>query len=140
MINYIFWIAAAVIFSIIEILTFNMITIWFVSGSVASLIFSILGFSFNVQIWVFVIVSVLSLIVTKPIVSKKISKQKQYTNIERIIGTTAIVTDDITQEKFAGKVMVSGQEWSAVTKDGSIKKSGEKVIIKSIEGVKLIVE
>ena len=138
--NSILWIIAATVFSLIEIFTFNMVTIWFVIGSVCALITSLLDFSTLVQIWVFTITSILCLFVTKPLVARKIAVQKTSTNADRIIGMTAVVTEDITNEKFAGKVKVNGQEWSAISIDGSVKSEGDTVTIKNIDGVKLIVE
>ncbi len=138
--NSILWIIAAAVFSLIEIFTFNMVTIWFVIGSVCALITSLLDFSTLVQIWVFTITSILCLFFTKPLVAKKIAVQKTSTNADRIIGMTAVVTEDITNEKFAGKVKVNGQEWSAISIDGSVKSEGDTVTIKNIDGVKLIVE
>ena len=136
----ILWIIIAVIFSVIEIFTFNMVTIWFVIGSVCALIASLLGTSPLVQIWVFTLVSILCLFVTKPIVSKKIAVQKTSTNADRLIGMTAVVTEDIKNDMFAGKVKVNGQEWSAVCFDNSEKHKGDIVKVKDIQGVKLIVE
>ncbi len=138
--NNILWIIAAVVFSLIEIFTFNMVTIWFVIGSVCALITSLLGFSTLVQIWVFTIASIFFLFVTKPLVAKKISVKKTSTNADRIIGMKATVTENITNDKFAGKVKVNGQEWSAISIDGSVKCEGDTVTIKNIDGVKLIVE
>ncbi len=134
------WIIIAVIFSIIEIFTFNMVTIWFVIGSVIALVASLLGGSTLVQIWVFTITSILCLFITKPIVSKKIAVQKTSTNADRIIGMTGVVTEDIKNNIFAGKVKVNGQEWSAVCFDNSEKHKGDIVTVKDIKGVKLIVE
>ena len=135
----ILWIAAIVIFSIIELNTFNMVTIWFVTGSVAALISSLFGIDLIYQLWIFTIVTIISLIVTKPIVKKKIAVKKTSTNADRIIGMKGIVTESITNDKFAGKVKVNGQEWSAISVDGTEIKEGKTVTVENIEGVKLIV-
>ena len=41
---------------------------------------------------------------------------------------------------FAGKVNVSGKEWSAITEDRTPVAAGASVKVKSISGVKLVVE
>lgn len=138
--NNILWIILAVIFSVIEIFTFNMVTIWFVAGSVFALFASLAGSSTLVQVWVFAISTLLCLIFTKPFISKKLSFKKTSTNADRIIGMTGIVTEDIKSNKFSGKVKVNGQEWSAVCIDNGEKNKGDVVTVKDIQGVRLIVE
>ena len=138
--NNILWIILAVIFSVIEIFTFNMVTIWFVAGSVFALFASLVGSSTLVQVWVFAISTLLCLIFTKPFISKKLSFKKTSTNADRIIGMTGIVTEDIKSNKFSGKVKVNGQEWSAVCIDNGEKNKGDVVTVKDIQGVRLFVE
>lgn len=93
-----------------------------------------------VQMWVFIIISVLSLIFTKPLVKNKLNFKKTETNADRVIGKTAIVTDEINSEKFAGEVKVNGQMWSAISYENEIIEKDSKVKILDIEGVKLVVE
>lgn len=139
--NYaILWIVAMVALAAVELCTYNMITIWFVVGGAVAFVTSLLGASLGVQLWVFVIVSVLALIVTKPLVSKKLRTDRISTNADRIIGMKAVVTEDITPEKFAGKVKVGGQEWSAVASDGETISAGNTVTVEKIDGVKLVVK
>ena len=138
--NNILWIILAVIFSVIEIFTFNMVTIWFVAGSVFALFASLAGSSTLVQVWVFAISTLLCLIFKKPFISKKLSFKKTSTNADRIIGMTGIVTEDIKSNKFSGKVKVNGQEWSAVCIDNGEKNKGDVVTVKDIQCVRLIVE
>lgn len=134
------WIAVMIIFTVVELCTFNMVTIWLVLGALAALICCMLGASMMTQMWIFVIVSVLALAVTKPIVAKKLQQKRISTNADRIIGMRGIVTEDIAPGKFAGKVTVNGQEWSAVAKDGATIPEGTSVTVLEISGVKLIVE
>lgn len=139
--NYaILWIVAMVALAVVELCTYNMITIWFVIGGAVAFVTSLLGASLGVQLWVFVIVSVLALIVTKPLVSKKLRTDRISTNADRIIGMKAVVTENITPEKFAGKVKVGGQEWSAVASDGETISAGNTVTVEKIDGVKLVVK
>ncbi len=133
------WIGAMVVLTVVELCTFNMITVWFVAGAAASFVASVLGVSLETQLWIFVIVSVAALVVTKPLISKKLKNTRISTNADRIIGMKAIVTEDISPDKFAGKVKAGGQEWSAVSADGEIKQAGSSVTVEKIEGVKLVV-
>ncbi len=137
---FIFWIAAIVTLCIVEALTWNLVTIWFAFGSVAALFMEMAGFSIPAQIGVCLVISFVLLLFTKPIVDKKLKPRKEPTNADKNIGKTGIVTENITPDKFAGKVKVDGQVWSAVSKDGSILIEGETVVVDAISGVKLIVE
>ena len=136
----IFWIVALIAFIVIEALTAQLLTIWFAVGSVAALIAEMVGAEVWLQWTVFVAVSAIVLIATRPFV-KKLTKQKsQPTNADRCIGETAIVTEKIDNIAGKGAVKVNGIEWSARTKSGDIIEPGNTVKVIKIDGVKLIVE
>lgn len=69
---YIVWICAAVLFGIFESLIAQLVSVWFVIGAVAALVSSLAGAEFYVQIIVFIAVSVLMLLITRPLVKKKL--------------------------------------------------------------------
>lgn len=135
-----FWIVALVAFVVIEALTAQLLTIWFAVGSVAALIAEMLGAEVWLQWTVFVAVSAVILIATRPFV-KKLTKQKlQPTNADRCIGEIAVVTEKIDNIAGKGAVKVNGIEWSARTQSGKIIEPGNTVKVIKIDGVKLIVE
>lgn len=138
--EYALWIIIMVALIVVEASTASLVCIWFAIGALASAVAKLIGFSFLGQIAVFVIVSAISLLLTKPLVNKLRSKGKTATNADMVIGKTGIVTEEITADKFAGKVKVAGQEWSAITADGSEIPKNSKITVLKIEGVKLIVE
>ena len=138
--NDILWLLAIVLLVVIELCTFNFVTIWFAGGALFSLIASLLGLDIIWQMWIFIITSLLLLIFTKPFVRKKFNKDKIPTNADRIINKTGIVTEDIREDKFAGEVKYEGQIWSAVSENGEFIEKNSKVKILRIEGVKLVVE
>ncbi|MBR0277997.1 MAG: NfeD family protein [Clostridia bacterium] len=133
-----FWIVAAAIFGIVECVTPQLVSIWFCGGAVISAIVSYFVDSPIVTVIIFVVSSALLLICTRPIVKKKISVNIQPTNADRIVGKNAVVTLDINPDENVGQIRVDGQIWSARSRE--FIKSGEKVKIISIEGVKAIVE
>ncbi len=138
--NSVLWIIFLVVFLIIEALTVNLVTTWFAIGSLGALVAASLGAEPLWQIVTFLCVSAISLIIARPIIKKHIKTKAVPTNADRVIGKTGIVTEDITNDKFAGQVSVSGREWSAVTNDNSPLCVGTRVKVKEISGVKLIVE
>ncbi|MBQ8026792.1 MAG: NfeD family protein [Clostridia bacterium] len=134
------WLALAVVFIIIEAATTQLVTIWFAAGAAAAVVAALLDASVLVQSITFVAVSLVALIVTRPLV-KKLTKQKfSPTNADRFLGATAVVTEAIDNIAQTGLVKPQGTVWTARTADGTTVAEGEKVTVKSIEGVKLIVE
>lgn len=134
------WLGIFVILLIIEILTMGLTTIWFAGGALAAFGAGVIGFGLVVQVVVFVVVSVLLLVLTRPLAVKYFNQERQKTNAESLIGYTALVTEDINTIKAAGRVEVNGQEWAAKTDepDGRIEKDAV-VVVEGIQGVKLIV-
>ena len=132
------WIILLAAFILIEIATVNLVTIWFAAGSLAALICAICNVSPWIQGFVFVAVSALSLIFTKPLV-KKISGKKTRTNFDKIVGMTGVVTEQIDNLEGKGYVIVDGKEWMARTESGETVSVGEKVLVLRIEGAKIYV-
>lgn len=130
------WLIIIIILGIIEAMTANLVSIWFIISGLFALITSFIFDNFLIQFAIFVVLGVLLLITTRDILEKKlVSKEK--TNLDRIIGMKGVVTEEIDELKI-GEVKVDGKAWSAVS---STKiKVGEVVKILRIEGVKLIVK
>lgn len=131
------WLMLFVVLLVVEIVTVNMVSVWFAAGALITALLSLLIESTAVQIAIFVISSALCLILTQPIV-KKITKGKiTRTNLDRVIGKIGIVTETITKLE-PGEVKVDGKRWSALS-DKKIE-VGRNVEILSIDGVKLHVK
>lgn len=134
------WIGALIAFIVIEALTVQLLTIWFALGSLAALIATLAGAGTVIQITVFAVVSLIALVATRPFVKKFTGTKHSPTNADRCIGAKAIVTQRIDNLHETGTVTLKGTVWSARSADNSIIEEGEAVIIKEIEGVKVIVE
>ncbi|MBR0415162.1 MAG: NfeD family protein [Clostridia bacterium] len=137
---YILWAAAILVFAVLEGLTVQLVSIWFVLGSVAALIAALCGASFTVQVVLFAAVSVISLLLTRPFVKKWLKIKAESTNADRCIGARAVVTETIDNLAATGQVKVQGAVWSARSASGAVVETGQTVTVKRIEGVKLIVE
>ena len=136
----IYWLENFVILLIIEIVTMGLTTIWFAGGALAAMAAGLIGFGTGIQILVFLVVSVLLLVLTRPIAVKYFNQERQKTNAESLIGQQALVLEDIDTLQAAGLVEVRGQEWSAKTDEPNGKIAKNKVVvIEGIQGVKLIV-
>jgi membrane protein implicated in regulation of membrane protease activity len=125
---------------VIEAATAGLVTIWLVFGALAAWLGAILGLPFIFQIIIFLIVSYVMLITTRPIVQKWLKVKIVKTNVDRLVGETGFVTEKINRLEGAGQVKVAGQIWSAVPAEGNEIESGTQVRINAITGVKLVVE
>ena len=127
------------VFLVIEAVSFNLITIWM---AVSALLTSIYAYFFPTQIlpqaFIFIVLSIVFIALTKPL-SKKLTK-KAKTNTDTLIGEIGVVTVGISNLKGEGQIKIKNQTWSAKSADGGEIPSDTKVLIEGIEGVKLIVK
>lgn len=133
------WAAVIAIAVVVEILSAQLLSIWFALGGIAALITSCLTDSIAVQVIVFAVVSAIALALIFPLVRKSLKKAHISTNADRYIGKTAIVTEDISNIDAKGQVKVDNQIWSARSDTEEELPAGTKVKVLRIEGVKLIV-
>ena len=130
------WFVLFVILLFVELITINLVTIWFAAGAVAAMISTIFTDSLYYQILVFLVVSFLSLLVTKPFLKKLKKFDIEPTNLDRVVGKTGEVIQEIDVDKN-GEVKIFGKIWTAVSKNNI--PVGSKVKVLSIDGVKLVV-
>lgn len=135
------WIALIILFAVIEMITVGLTSIWFAGGALAALIIYAAGLGPVWQFAVFVVVSTILLVFTRPWALKYMKPKLVKTNYEAAIGKTVCLTDDVDNIKGTGRAVLNGQEWSVrAYKDGETFASGEIVKIKEIRGVTLYVE
>lgn len=135
------WLIAFVVFLIAEIATVALTSIWFAAGALVAFIVSFFCDTLWVQILVFLIVSLVMVIVTRPVANKFLNQNREKTNVDALVGRQGVVTEAIDNLKAVGEVSISGQLWMARTADDTVRiTEGAKVIVKEIRGVKLIVE
>ena len=134
------WLIVIIVMSVIEARTAQLVSIWFVIGAVAALIVSIITPSITIQTATFIVVTIITLLATRPFVKKILNFKKEDTNIGRYIGKTGVVISKIDNSLGKGQVNVSGNVWTARSQDDTIIEEGLDVVVMSIEGVKLIVK
>ena len=133
----IFWFILFLVALVVEFSTAGLVSIWFAFGALCTMGIAVLTENVFIQIAAFIVISVVTLILTKPLIKKFKAFDVQPTNSDRVIGKIADVTKDITPTNF-GEVKIFGEYWTAISEDKI--KAGTKVRVKAIEGVKLIVE
>lgn len=135
------WLLLAAIFIVIELVTLGLTTIWFAGGAFVAALAGACGANLVVQVILFLVVSIVLLVLTRPIAVKHLDSKIEKTNSEALIGQTAVVIQEINNVNATGQAKINGMEWSArAKKDGDIIPAGTNVTIVEISGVKLIVE
>lgn len=134
------WVLAVILFAILEALTAQLVSVWFVFGSVGGLIASLLGAPVWLQLVIFLVLALVTLVGTRPFVRKITRNKPQETNADRVIGKTAVVVEPIDNLEGKGQVRVLGSVWTARSQnDGITIPAGQNVVVQKIDGVKLIV-
>lgn len=132
------WLIISGIFFVMEIITVGFLVFWFALGALITAIVSVFTDNLIIQTAVFVISSTLLLFLTKPFVKKLSRKDSVQTNAYSIIGKKGIVTRKIDSKKGIGQVKIGSEVWTA--KSTSAISEGTEVVVKEIDGVKVVVE
>lgn len=136
----ILWCAAFVLFLIVEAAVPGLVSIWFAIGALAAFVSALLGSALWLQFVWFFLISIILLIVTKPLADKYINRTAKPTNADMIIGKSCPVTEKIDNIAATGAVSIDGKVWTARSEDASVIEAGRIVTILRIEGVKVIVK
>ena len=135
-----FWAITTVILVVVEFVTVDLIAVWLAGGALAAFLASMFTGEIWLQIVVFIAVSAILLIATRPVVRRISSEQKKVaTNVDSLIGKECVVKEEINNLQNTGRVLADGLLWTARTADGSTAQIGDICVIESIVGVKLIV-
>ena len=135
----IFWAVVFLIASLAEFATLQLVSVWFAIGAVAAFI-SAFFLPFGFQLTIFVAVSLLSFIATRPLIKKLMVQKIVPTNIDKEIGCRALVIETIDSRTKTGRIRLNGVDWNAYTSDGSVIEKEEAVLVKQISGTSVLVE
>ena len=135
------WLIITVALSVAEIFTMGLVTIWFAAGAAVAFVLALIGAPLAGQIAAFLVVSIVILILVRPIATKHFNNRLKKTNIDAYVGRKLIAKTDIDNLHGAGKVDMDGSTWIAVSSmDNIIIRAGETVKVVEVRGAKLIVE
>ncbi|MDY2889275.1 MAG: NfeD family protein [Candidatus Caccosoma sp.] len=127
------WIIVMILAVIVEISTTELTSFWFAIGAFGALIVNLFTHDdlIALQIAVFAFISIISIILLRPLLKKKLNSPTIATNVDSLIGKTVLVTATITPSQI-GSVKIDGVEWSAKANE-SIE-VGDFVEVISISG------
>ena len=134
------WIAVIVFSVLIEASSIiQLVSIWAALGGIAALILELCGVDITIQIIVFFVVTILLIILTRPLAKRMTRFKKTATNADRNLGRTGRVTKVIDENLGLFRVRVENDDWAATTETNTSLPVGTEVSVLRIEGVKLIV-
>ncbi len=133
------WGAVIILSVVVETFTLSLCAIWFAVGGLAALVAASIKLNVLSQLVIFVLFSAALLVLVRPICHRMLRAKNVPTNADRIIGETAVVTEEIDNMRGTGAVKISGKVWTARSADDTAFAPGAPVRIARIEGVKVIV-
>ena len=137
----IFWASVVGLALFFEIITAELVAVWFIPSALISMILAYCNVPIVVQWLVFVIFSLALLIIAFKFLRKLILKNhsSKKTDTDILLGRQARVEEDIDNAEMQGAVKIDGKIWSArMVDDSQTAVKGEFVIVEYISGVKLI--
>ena len=140
MVPMLVWLGLLILFAVGEAVSVGLTSIWFAAGALAALVCALLNGPLWLQITLFIIVSILCLLAVRPLAKRYLNGKVQPTNVDRILGEEAQVTEDIDNIQGRGAVTIGGITWSARSQNGEAIPTGALVKVLRIEGVKVFVE
>ena len=133
------WVVIFFVAVLIEALEPQLVSIWFAGGALlALLVASVFNAGIIAQALTFIFATGGLLYLTKPIVKKVIKGRTIATNADALIGKEILVETTFSL-RTSGKGRIGDVMWTLVTQDDATFKQGDYVLIKKIEGNKLLV-
>ncbi|HBA97375.1 MAG TPA: NfeD family protein [Lachnospiraceae bacterium] len=134
-----YWLIALAVFLVIEIITLGLTTIWFAGGSLVAFVLALLNVPVIIQVVVFLVVSIMLLVLTRPVIEKRLNESRTKTNVNSMIGKWGKVTEIIDNFNQTGTVIINGLEWTARSSRDEIIPEGSKVTVDEVKGVTVLV-
>ena len=134
------WLVLLILFAVAEAATVGLTSVWFALGALGALICALAGGGIWLQIGIFIVLSLVSLLALRPLARKYLNSRVVPTNADRVIGQQARVTQDIDNIRGVGAVTIGGITWTARSEHDTPIPAGAMVQVLRIEGVKVMVE
>ncbi|MGI5958193.1 MAG: NfeD family protein [Massiliimalia sp.] len=140
MLEMIIWGIILVLLIVVETMTAQLVSIWFAVGALAAFITSLFTNNLTIEISVFLAVSIVLLLVTRPFINKIPKGKAAATNADSSIGQVGIVIEPIDNLRETGRIQLNGLTWNARSVQNETIPTSNKVTVVRIEGVTAWVE
>lgn len=134
----ILWGVIFVLAVIAELASMQLVSIWFAFGAAGAFCTALAKWGFTAQLGIFVLISVLLLLITRPVL-KHLKVKEPPLNAQKGVGETAVVIEEINPALGTGRARNNGVDWMAVSETGVVIPKDSIVIISRIDGAKLVV-
>jgi membrane protein implicated in regulation of membrane protease activity len=136
----VWWIATAVVFFILELTTASFFFLWIGAGAVVTALLSLVVNMAWVEYATFAGSSILLVALSRRWAPRFSGKVQRSSNIDALIGQTAIVTKVDDHNSFMGYAKVDGEIWKAESEDQKPLKVDGKVSVVAVKGNILVVK
>lgn len=142
MVAYQIWLIAAIALIIFEIFSATFGAICFAIGASFSALAAGLGANLTWQIVIFAVVSLLTFVFLRPFILKFMDRKSKdvKTNADALVGRKAVVSERIDASQQTGRVAIDGDDWKAVSEDGSVIEKGVSVEVVKLDSIILTVK
>jgi membrane protein implicated in regulation of membrane protease activity len=137
-----FWLFIAIAAAVVESQTCDLVALWFVPGALTAMVVSLFVDWVWLQIIIFLVLSVSTLVLAKTVFKKHLPQNKaEKLNADSYVGEHGVVTEEIDNILETGSVKLRGLVWTARSSDDAVKiPVGSVITVREIAGVKLICE
>ena len=118
------WLGIIIAAIVIEVITVDLVSVWFAAGGIIALILCLLGINQSIQIAAFIIIAIITAVVVRPIAKKYMRGNIERTNFDRVIGKHGLITKTITADT-KGEVKVMSTLWLASSIDNTTINEGD---------------
>ena len=133
------WLGLMVLFLLLEGVSVAVVSLWFAVGALAAMLTALLGGGLWLQIVVFAVVSCAMLALLRPVLRKYFTPKLAKTNVDSVIGSVGLITEEIDNLTAQGRVKIGGMYWAARSTSGENLPADMKVKVDRVEGVKVFV-
>lgn len=138
--GWILWLVLFLGLAAVETLTLDLLFLMLSVGALAALVATFVGAGFVLQIVVFAVVSLLMILLVRPVAVRHLRKgpRDQLNNIDRLVGASAVALEPVTAH--SGTVKIGGDTWTARSSDGAALPAGTRLSVARIDGATAVVE
>ena len=133
------WVIAALVLVVAEIFTQGFAVFCLALGAGAAAVASACSAGIEGQLIWFSVVTLVSFVAVRPLLLKVFRKASpgRASGVDALRGREAVVTERIDASDNTGRAAVDGDDWKAVSVDGSVIEKGTKVTVVDVDSVVL---
>ena len=129
-----FWVGILIICLVVEAFTMVLTTIWPAIASLPLIFIAKTGLPFKWQLLIFVLLTLVLVIFTRPFAVKKLKIGKDKTNVNDMEGQEVLVTKAILQFQKGEAKSKNGVLWTVTSSDGTEIPENTICIITKVQG------